>query len=852
MVRTGSFNIPGNWIYSSGATRQGPGGISIDQPKARNYMRGLLPPEYDFSDEEVDILIAGQSLPGEVSDYGYGAGGQGPRFKTAVLMNQDDTPEQKETTETGPTGSQVSSVPLPPPPAFTGPGGQEVEKTDPEYKLPSQSSGGMLTKGSSSEPFYDFQQDRFYGRGGQYIDPITGVILGDAPVGVTESYPVSTLDYDDIFPVLQYGTMPSSVMQDLDRIGLGLDYIRNNAQALYNQNPNFLQSWWENTFLPVYNERMRDADRNVEISAGTTWNPFANIGFTGQYAPMGYANLQFPGMGLGAGDIDIDPGIADAVRSEVVSGITPITGSDIGVDPGISTGIREDVVSGIDPITGLDIRVDPGIGAGIREDVVSGIDPITGADLGIGETDLDALFAPLTDRMSGIADDFSRGGFSEVNQLLGNLENRLEDVEEFDVGDQFLTQPTAAAQNLLDMLYGTAGGTGPTAGISGFRAPASIEQLANTIGTFGPGGTGLGGQISALQDALANIDLSQLTAPTGLDALISDVGQLGDMQQPLAGLANLQTALGGFGEDERNALDLLLNLIGPQGIASLDPGELATLIDNFRGLSQSAFGASLDDLLKPQLEAYLGVDSPLYQNILNRIPDAKSIADAIDLPDVQPAPSPGPAPGPGPGTAPDVRTTGLSDYLTQLQDAISGTSALDTDPITADYLRTQDPITQSFLADLSQQQEQDEQEMLEQLQRFGIITSGEAGEQMFDLASAQRREELDVLSDAATRVEEERRGRYSDALELGRTLQQREIGLAELLGVIDGEKTLAGREYDLDILATVIAAMDPNLDLTGSSEEQQLLASVLLDMLNRDPNATTSDFIKRIREALNI
>jgi hypothetical protein len=108
------------------------------------------------------------------------------------------------------------------------------------------------------------------------------------------------------------------------------------------------------------------------------------------------------------------------------------------------------------------------------------------------------------------------------------------------------------------------------------------------------------------------------------------------------------------------------------------------------------------------------------------------------------------------------------------------------------------------------------------------------------------------LSDAATRVEEERRGRYADALELGRTLQQREIGLAELLGVIDGEKTLAGREYDLDILATVIAAMDPNLDLTGSSEEQAMLASVLLDMLNRDPNATASDFIARIRESLNL
>ena len=826
MARTGSFGVPANWIYNSGATTRGPqGNYNIDQGKARKYFRGLTP-QYNFSDQDLDILIAGQDIPGVAGDYavqgsqpppagsqpppaGSQPDGRGPRFKIF-----DGGLDANGDTTTGP-----APVTPPPPP---GPGGFAQEPFDPLDRSRGEDRDGdgldddLLGQGTGpkrpSDPRYDVESDTFLGIGGQYIDPVTGIILkgrGDfRSANISEVFDVNNTKYQDIFDPLQYGYIPSRTMQYLDQVGLGLDYIRNNAQALYAQNPNFLQSWWQNTFLPAYNERMRDADRSVEISGGATFNPFANMGFAGQFAPMGFQNLQFPGLG----QFNVN-----------------------------------------------DFSVDPSTAAEIRSGVAAGIDPFEAADFGIGPDDLDAFFGPITDRMSGLSDEFRTGGYGGVADLLGNLENRLDDIRSFDAGDQFLAQPTDAAKNLFEMLYGLPGGMGPRAkGIAGFRAPESIQQLSDAIGTFGPEGTGIGGQISALQNALGNIDLSGLVAPTGLDDLVSQITNLGALTSPaVAGIGQLQNALGAFDQQDRAALDMLMQIIGPQGIASLNPNELNAMLDQFKGLASGMFELpDFSKLVGPQLDNLLGPGSEFYQdvidNIIQRVPTGKDIADEIEIPEFEPGPAPGPTPGPTPGPEPSVDTGGLSDFLESLRTGIEGTSALDTTPITSDYLRTEDPITQSFLVHLAEQQEQDEQEMMEQLQRFGIITSGEAGEQMFDLASAQRREELDVLSDAATRVEEERRGRYADALELGRTLQQREIGLAELLGVIDGEKTLAGREYDLDILATVIAAMDPNLDLTGSSEEQAMLASVLLDMLNRDPNATASDFIARIRESLNL
>jgi hypothetical protein len=560
--------------------------------------------------------------------------------------------------------------------------------------------------GQPSDPRYNLESDRFYGIGGQYIDPVTGIILkgtGDyTSPNISEVFDVNNTKYQDIFNPLEYGLVPSQTMQYLDQIGLGLDFIRNNAEALYAQNPDFLQSWWQNTFLPAYNQRMRGVDRTVEMSGGATFNPFANMGFAGQFAPMGFENLQFPGMG----QFDVN-----------------------------------------------DFSVDPGAAADIRNTVAGGIDPFTAADFGIGADDLDAFFGPITDRMSGLYDEFQQGGYGGVSDLLGNLENRLGRIESFDAGQDFLGDPTRSAQNLLDILYGTGGGTGPAAGIAGFRAPDSIQQLSDAIGTFGPEGTGIGGQISALQNALGNIDLSGLSAPTGLDDLVSQITNLGALTSPaVAGIGQLQSALGQFGEQDRAALDMLMQIIGPQGIASLNPNELNAMLDQFKGLASGMFELpDFEQLLGPQLDNLLGPGSEFYQdvidNIIQKVPTAEAIGQSIELPPVTVEGGPGPSPGPGPGPYedPSVDTGGLSDFLESLKTGIEGTSALDTDPITSEYLRTQDPITQSFLADLSDQQEQDEQEMMEQLQRFGIITSGEAGEQMFDLASAQRREELDVL-----------------------------------------------------------------------------------------------------------
>ncbi|QDP52231.1 MAG: hypothetical protein Unbinned2851contig1000_22 [Prokaryotic dsDNA virus sp.] len=862
MARAGSFNVPGNWIHSSGATTRGPqGNINVDQSKARKYFRGLTP-GYNFTDDQLDILIAGQDIPGPAGDYAIpgsgirakavatptsfdlpggpavepGGGSQAPQPPGENATDEEidawrkytQSPEYQATLSgagagsTGAGGGGTEPQPPPPPP---GPGGFEFEEGDPSDEKREVVDEGDMWGGTGpqgpAQPRYDVEGDRFYGIGGQYIDPITGIVLGDyEPVGATDLKDVLPKDYSEVFDPVAYGILPGRTLDELRRVGLGIEYIWENAAELYAQNPDFLQSWWQNTFLPVYNQLARNATGSVETTGGgTAFNPFgAAWQLTHGASPIPEQNLLFPSIppiNLSTANFSVDPGVSDAIRSGVAQGI----------------------------------------------------DPFTAADFGIGPDDLDAFFGPITDRMSGLYDDFQRGGYTGVSDLLGNLENRLGRIESFDAGQDFLRDPTTSAQNLLDILYGTGGGTGPAAGIAGFRAPDSIQQLSDTIGTFGPQGTGIGGRISALQDALGGIDLSGLTAPSGLDDLVSQITNLGALTSPaIAGLGQLQTALGGFNQQDRAALDMLMQIIGPDGIASLNPYELTEMLEQFRGLAAGAFDLSdfglpdfgLPDfgaLIDPTLQGLLGPQSDFYKNVISKIPTAESIAQFIELPEITVEGVPGPGTGQPPGTGDEkdsVDTGDLSSYLKSLKAGIKGTSALDTTPITEDYLREEDVTTKSFLADLAEQQEQDEQEMLEQLQRFGIITSGEAGEQMFDLASAQRREELDVLSDAAGRVEEERRGRYSDALELGKVLQQREIGLAELLGMIDGEKTLAGREYDLDILATVIAAMDPNLDLTGSSEEQAMLASVLLEMLNRDPNATASDFIKQIRESLNL
>lgn len=185
-----------------------------------------------------------------------------------------------------------------------------------------------------------------------------------------------------------------------------------------------------------------------------------------------------------------------------------------------------------------------------------------------------------------------------------------------------------------------------------------------------------------------------------------------------------------------------------------------------------------------------------------------------------------------------------SGFLKTLEDALTGKITNQPD-ITSDYLRS-DPITASLLADLQESQRQQGQSLQEQLQRFGVISSGDALQALPELASAQRREELDVLSDAAQRITGERQEALNQGLDLGRTLTTREQALGTLLGTVDGQQTLDSRQMDLDILAAAIAALDPDLDPGTKDPAQKGIAMALLKLLGMENDPLLADLVNAL------
>jgi len=199
----------------------------------------------------------------------------------------------------------------------------------------------------------------------------------------------------------------------------------------------------------------------------------------------------------------------------------------------------------------------------------------------------------------------------------------------------------------------------------------------------------------------------------------------------------------------------------------------------------------------------------------------------------------------GTGAGTGTGSTSPSTFLNTLENALTGKIENQPD-ITADFLRS-DPVTASLLADLQESQTQQGESLQEQLQRFGVISSGDALQAIPELASAQRREELDVLSDAAQRITDERQEALNQGLDLGRTLTTREQALGTLLGTVDGEQTLDSRQMDLDILAAAIAALDPNLDPGTTDPAQKGIALALLELLGMEDDPLLAKLVTALK-----
>ena len=166
----------------------------------------------------------------------------------------------------------------------------------------------------------------------------------------------------------------------------------------------------------------------------------------------------------------------------------------------------------------------------------------------------------------------------------------------------------------------------------------------------------------------------------------------------------------------------------------------------------------------------------------------------------------------------------LDAYLEKLQNTVDD---LISGPTTAEGLRD-DPLTTSLLLDLKQRQMQDRRQAEEDLQRMGVMRSGDTADVLGELTGAQQRAEMDLLADAAERFRADRISGLATGADLFGAAGQRELGLGQL--------GLQAEQLDLDILAAATALLDPEMKLGGSAAQKQI-AQLLLSLTNI-PQAT--------------
>ena len=146
-------------------------------------------------------------------------------------------------------------------------------------------------------------------------------------------------------------------------------------------------------------------------------------------------------------------------------------------------------------------------------------------------------------------------------------------------------------------------------------------------------------------------------------------------------------------------------------------------------------------------------------------------------------------------------------------------------PTTSEGLR-EDPLTKSLLEDFAARGGSERKQLEEDLQRLGVLRSGDSADVFGEFDAGQLRAEFDVLHDAAERFRQDRTAGLGSGVSLFGAAGQRELGLGDL--------DLRQKQTDTDILAAVTAALDPSLDLGTGSEAQKQLARMLLNLTGID------------------
>ena len=195
-----------------------------------------------------------------------------------------------------------------------------------------------------------------------------------------------------------------------------------------------------------------------------------------------------------------------------------------------------------------------------------------------------------------------------------------------------------------------------------------------------------------------------------------------------------------------------------------------------------------------------------------------------------------------------------NSWLKTLQDQITASYGRDpsefgTEPgeTYSDWLRA-DPVTASLIADFESETKQSRAQLKEDLSRMGLLqTSTDTADAFADFDTGVTRGELDVLSDAAKRMQDLRTGAMDRGTTLADTMSRHDISVGDLTGWFDGDRTIGGQELDLDKLAVAIASLNPDLKLDESPEGvQRAIFEIMLDSLGGSMDPEYLDQLRNI------
>jgi hypothetical protein len=302
-----------------------------------------------------------------------------------------------------------------------------------------------------------------------------------------------------------------------------------------------------------------------------------------------------------------------------------------------------------------------------------------------------------------------------------------------------------------------------------------------------------------------------------------------DIQTEIGRMANLVKGLGGITppgfEDRQAEIGRMANLV--EGLGGITPPGFEDIQDIITqmGLDVRGLPGMADfDPLGEQIAGYGASIADLGQTDVDWTPIEEQIGGfqtaVEDLGDVRLEDEEVVVDGEVDGEVPEEQ----QDLIAQLQQIILDLARQD--PMDAAALRA-DPVNASLLLDLENRMEEEQGQMIEDMQRLGILASGETAGELADLSEAEARAVSDILSSGAERARADRETGLARGVDLSGIISDRDIATAELIGrTISGEQTIGGQQADLDVIGSVMAVMDPSLDI--SSEVRKSLAQAII------------------------